>query len=337
MYIEEIFQKAKVNKEKLIEYGFIKKDDNYYYSKKIMNGDFKVDIIINEKEINSKVFDLSFNEEYTNFKIEKETGSFVNSIRDEYKNILIDIREKCFESRQFVTDQACRIADSIKIKYNVDPEFAWEKFQTDAIFKNNDKWFGLIMNIDRRKLENKDGNIDVINVKLSEQKIQKLLKKEGFYKAYHMNKEKWITIILDGTISDEEIMEYISESYLFTEKSHNWLVPANPNYYDIINCFNSENIIEWKQPKNIKVGDIVYIYISKPYAYIAYKCEVVKIDIPYDYQDKNLKITKVMLIKLLKKYNSDDYSLEKLNKYGIKVIRAPRSMPDNLCQIIENE
>ena len=74
-----------------------------------------------------------------------------------------------------------------------------------------DKW--------SKKIENKKGNIDILNVKLDEEKIKKLLCQKGFYKAYHMNKEKWITITLDETLSDKEIMEYVSESYKFTLKN----------------------------------------------------------------------------------------------------------------------
>jgi predicted DNA-binding protein (MmcQ/YjbR family) len=33
-----------------------------------------------------------------------------------------------------------------------------------------------------------------------------------------MNKKNWITIILDDTINDEKIMDYINKSYLLVEK-----------------------------------------------------------------------------------------------------------------------
>lgn len=32
-----------------------------------------------------------------------------------------------------------------------------------------------------------------------------------------MNKKNWISIILDNTLSDDEIMSYIEESHRFTE------------------------------------------------------------------------------------------------------------------------
>lgn len=35
--------------------------------------------------------------------------------------------------------------------------------------------------------------------------------------AYHMNKRHWITIVLDGTMPDEEVKRFIEESYGLVE------------------------------------------------------------------------------------------------------------------------
>ena len=69
------------------------------------------------------------------------------------------------------------------------------------------------MNINISKIESGNKEIEIINVKLNRDKIQKLLNKKGFYKAYHMNKIDWITIILNDTVSDLDIIELIDESY----------------------------------------------------------------------------------------------------------------------------
>lgn len=42
--------------------------------------------------------------------------------------------------------------------------------------------------------------------------------KNGILPAYHMNKEHWITILLDGTVSKEKICELIDISYELTGK-----------------------------------------------------------------------------------------------------------------------
>ena len=73
------------------------------------------------------------------------------------------------------------------------------------------------MNISIGKISQGDYEVEIINVKLNEEKIKKLLKQKGFYQAYHMNKKNWISIILDNTLSDDEIMSYIEVSHRFTE------------------------------------------------------------------------------------------------------------------------
>lgn len=74
------------------------------------------------------------------------------------------------------------------------------------------------MNIKKSKIDIGDTEIEIINVKLNQNKISDLISKKGFYEAYHMNKKNWISIILDDTLNDDEIMKYIEESYLLTQK-----------------------------------------------------------------------------------------------------------------------
>lgn len=218
---EEIFRKSKLNTNMLIHYGFIKIKNTYKYSKKFMEM-FKVEITIDEhKKIIGKIYDLNTNEEYINFRIKSQNGEFVNKIREEYKNILIDIKKHCFENLYFITEQANRISNEIINLYHNEPEFMWENFKGYGVFKNpnNKKWYSIIMNIDKSKLNKKDnGEVEIINVKLDDKKIKDLLNKKGFYPAYHMNKKNWITIILDDTLKDDQIMEYVITSHKYTEK-----------------------------------------------------------------------------------------------------------------------
>lgn len=46
--------------------------------------------------------------------------------------------------------------------------------------------------------------------------IGSLRMKEGFFPAYHMNKENWISILLDGTVSADEIEPLLELSYQLT-------------------------------------------------------------------------------------------------------------------------
>lgn len=138
--------------------------------------------------------------------------------------------------------------------------------------------------------------------------------------------------------SYEKILKDICEKCFINPKSiiipKNWIVPANPKYFDILQAFNENNEIIWKQSSNIKKGDIAYMYVASPISAIIFKCEVTEVNIPYDYEDKNLKINKVMKIKLLKKYSNDFMTFDKLNKFGITAIRGQRTCPDELCIVL---
>lgn len=218
---KEVFQRRKINFSKLINYGFIKEKNTYIYSQKIMNADFIVYITITSKgDINGKIYDLETNEEYINYRIENQNGSFVNQVRIEYMAILKDIAEQCFDKNDFILPQTNRITEAIKEIYKDNPHFLWKKHPGYGVFKNpqNQKWYAIIMNLDKSKLnENVQGETEILDIKLDPKKIITLLNNKGYYPAYHMNKQNWITIILDDTISDTQIIDLIKESHKYTE------------------------------------------------------------------------------------------------------------------------
>ncbi len=109
----------------------------------------------------------------------------------------------------------------IKENYDVLQEHPWKKYPNYTTFKhkNNKKWFALIMDIPFEKLKiNKDGVVNVINLKNIPEMIGGLRKEEGILPAYHMNKEHWITVLLDGTVPKKKICNLIDLSYDLTIK-----------------------------------------------------------------------------------------------------------------------
>lgn len=50
-----------------------------------------------------------------------------------------------------------------------------------------------------------------------------------------------------------------------------WIRTAKLKKYDVISAFSDINEIDWRKSGfNIKTGDIVYIYVGKPYSRIMY-------------------------------------------------------------------
>ena len=159
-----------------------------------------------------------------------------------------------------------------------------------------------------------------------------LIREEGVFLGYHMNKLHWISVLLDGTVSEQRVYELIETSFLATASAKKkeklrppkeWIVPANPKYYDIEHAFDGVKEIDWKQGAGIKKGDTVFMYAGAPVSAILFKCKVTETDIPYHYQDKNLTITALMKIRLQKRYKPDKFTFERLkSEYGILLSAA---------------
>lgn len=111
------------------------------------------------------------------------------------------------------------IEQYINENYNILQEQPWKKYPNYTTFKhtNNKKWFALIADVPYEKLKiKKEGIVDVINLKNIPELIGSLRKENGILPAYHMNKEHWITILLDGTVPKQKICDLIDISYDLT-------------------------------------------------------------------------------------------------------------------------
>ncbi len=109
------------------------------------------------------------------------------------------------------------IFDYAKTKYGTDPDYPWSDTNAVLRHKANRKWYGLVMEVRRDKLRLPgDGMVDVITVKCDPMLGASLRAQEGFHPAYHMNKDKWLTVRLDGSVPDEEIKDLIDLSYALT-------------------------------------------------------------------------------------------------------------------------
>ena len=211
---EEIFDKYLINKNALIKYGFKPKDSKLVFSKMILHDSFNI-IIEYDGCIKGKIIETGYNEEYTNYRLET-LGEFSSNIKNEFIKVLTDIRDKCADKQLFKFEQTKRINRFIHTKYGVNPEFLWAKLPSYCIYRADKKWFGVLGSIPRNKVDKSTDlteDVEVLNVKVKENEIDKLLNKDGYYEAFHMNKRNWISIILDDTLSDLVVQNLICNSY----------------------------------------------------------------------------------------------------------------------------
>ena len=241
------------------------------------------------------------------------------------------------------------VKEYIRKQYHVDPDFPFREDLDTAVFrhKDNRKWFALVMDVAAAKLGRSGKEmLPVINLKIDDPMYRDiLLRQEGILPAYHMNKMHWITALLDGSVPEERLKELIDASFLATasrvkkEKlrpAREWIVPANPKYYDIVHAFDEAAEINWKQGAGIRTGDTIYLYVAAPVSAILYRCRVLKTQIPYDYADGNLTIKALMKIKLEKRFPADAFPFERLRtQYNVTAVRGPRSVPNSLSHALK--
>lgn len=221
MIEDEIFKRYLLDYSKLSKYGFVFKNNFWILEKKILNNSFLITIRIIEEKVYGTVVDLDTDFEYTAFRVNDSVGEFSSKVRDLFIDILMDIREKCFNIKMFVSNQANRIGKLIYDKYGDLPYYEWESTPDTGVFKHNvtKKWYGIVMNVKRDKLSSGEDYVDVLNVKIDEKKVKELLQEDYFYPAYHMNKKHWISIILDNSVDDKEIIDLIAESYSYASNN----------------------------------------------------------------------------------------------------------------------
>ena len=106
-------------------------------------------------------------------------------------------------------------------QYGTTPEFLWISQPTYAVYRhrNNNKWFAVIMEIPKSKLcIEQDNKVTVVNLKCDPLLIGALIKERGIFKGYHMNKNYWITVLLDGSVDSERIKWLLNISFNLTFK-----------------------------------------------------------------------------------------------------------------------
>lgn len=240
------------------------------------------------------------------------------------------------------------VFDYIRKKYRTSPEYPWRRFPDYAVFRHTDnqKWFALSAGVEGSKIGVDADYVDVINLKIDDLLYRDMLiREDGILPGYHMNKLHWISVLLDGTVPKERVFELIDMSYLATASAKKkeklrppkeWIIPSNPKYYDIVHAFDEQKEINWKQGAGIRKGDTVFLYVGAPVSAVLYKCKVTETDIPYEYQDRNLKIRALMKIRLQKRYAPEKFTFEVLKKeYGIYAVRGPRGIPNSLSAALK--
>lgn len=110
-----------------------------------------------------------------------------------------------------------------------------------------------------------------------------------------------------------------------------WIIPANPNRYKLADVLRDMECVDWRQHNNFEIGDIVFIYNSKPDSQILYKMEVIAVNLtgnettadrqywinPSEY-DTSMMHNRFFRMRILVENNTDKLTLHDLFEHGLK-------------------
>ena len=215
----EIFRAYQFNSKKAKEYGFVENQGIWTYSSPILQGDFLMRITVEGSDLRFQVFDQETGDLYPQVHMESMRGTFVGTVREACLEVLYGIRKACFEVQEFLCPQTKRIMALVQEKYGNQLAYLWEKSPDTAVLRHEDnqKWYAVLMKISWEKLDkSREGEVEVVNLK--HDLVSDLLAERGIYPGFHMNKRYWLSLALDDSLQDEEVIELIEKSWNLTVK-----------------------------------------------------------------------------------------------------------------------
>ncbi|MBR3873805.1 MAG: MmcQ/YjbR family DNA-binding protein [Clostridia bacterium] len=106
--------------------------------------------------------------------------------------------------------------------YGTESEHPFVSAPDTEIFRNprNQKWFAVLLGqLPKRCLGLKDDGVaDVLNLKCDPIMTFTLIDRQRIFRAYHMNKDHWISVLLDSAITMDELTFLVDLSYRLVDQ-----------------------------------------------------------------------------------------------------------------------
>ncbi len=108
----------------------------------------------------------------------------------------------------------------IESAFDISPDHPFARYPDISVYRHpgNRKWFAAQMTVPKTTLGiNGDGMIDIVNVKCDPEVLRSFRGQPGIYPAYHMNRNHWLTVTLDGRVREDTMAFLLGISYDLTK------------------------------------------------------------------------------------------------------------------------
>lgn len=122
-----------------------------------------------------------------------------------------------------------------------------------------------------------------------------------------------------------------------------WVFPCNVKVFDISKHLKNHSTLVWKKDRNIRTGDIVYLYLSSPLSQIKYKTFVISDVVrPLELEENAYAIPskpkpnqEYVMLEVIETFPSGDLSLAELKKHGLGQVQTQARTDRSLRKYLE--
>ena len=214
--IKSVFKFKRADFDKLKKYGFGEEGGSLVFRTLICETLRLTVAVDSDGNIKTEVWDTETDEPYTLFLVDGSAGEFVGRVREEYTKVLENIAGMCFERQIFNCENTYKVIEYARKKYGDEEEYLWEKFPDNAVLRRGDtkKWYAVILTVPYCKFGiEREGTVEVIDLRMDPDELERTVDNCRYFRGWHMNKKRWITMLLDGSAPLEEIIQRLNESY----------------------------------------------------------------------------------------------------------------------------
>ena len=104
--------------------------------------------------------------------------------------------------------------------FGIAPDHPFARYPDISVYRHpgNRKWFAAQMTVPKTTLGiSGDSMIDIVNVKCDPEVLLSFRNQPGIYPAYHMNRNHWLTVTLDGRADNGTTEFLLGISYDLTK------------------------------------------------------------------------------------------------------------------------
>lgn len=211
-----LFYKKRPVERSLLGYGFTPIAGGFSYETSIMDGQFLMTVTVIGGQVAAALTDPATGEDYVLHRVPGACGSFVGMVKQAYAQVLTEISEACFEIDVFHSPVTQQLISHNREVYGDELEYLWPKVPENAVWRRKDtgKWYAALLIVPRSKLGlDCEELVEIIDLRVLPENVDALVDGERYFPGFHMNKRRWYTVMLDGSVPAEELYPRIAESY----------------------------------------------------------------------------------------------------------------------------